>query len=124
MKAAKMHCKSKPKRGVHSKRHEIASIKIHGVVCGDIASQEQVNQQARAKKELNAELRERVGKCEDSLFLRTSRIGRSDYISPSVIRVLDPPKDFEVPLFSRARKEKREKDKRREEEGARDLFSS
>jgi len=54
-----------------SKGHEIATIKIPGIESGDRAAQEMVNQQAKAKKELNAELKEHAG--------------HSDHLAPSEI---------------------------------------
>jgi hypothetical protein len=55
----------------HPKGHEIATIKIPGIESGDRAAQEMVNHQAKAKKELNAELKEHAG--------------HSDHLAPSEI---------------------------------------
>jgi len=54
-----------------AKGHEIATIKIPGIESGDRAAQDMVNQQAKAKKELNAELKEHAG--------------HSDHLAPSEI---------------------------------------
>jgi len=46
------------------KGHEIATIRIPGIESGDRAAQDMVNHQAKAKKELNAELKEHAGHCD------------------------------------------------------------